>query len=63
MSSRMGKQNKLHLKLNGQALLRYSVQRFLEMEFSDVVVVVGYEGEDTAELIDDLNVTIVLNPS
>ena len=63
MSSRMGKQNKLHLKLNGQALLRYSVQRFLEMEFSDVVVVVGYEGEDTAELIGDLNVTTVLNPS
>jgi len=61
LSSRMGEKNKLHLPINGEALVRHSIQQFRGAGIKDVVVVLGHEHEKTAELIKDLDVTLVIN--
>ena len=60
-SQRMGEHNKLHLPIDGVALLRRSLQTLLAANVDEVVVVLGHEQESTRALIDDLPVQIVYN--
>jgi len=61
LSSRMGSENKLHLPVNGEALLRHGIQRFIKSGIEEIIVVLGHEHEETAQLINDLNIKIVIN--
>ena len=60
-SQRMGEHNKLHLPIDGVALLRRSLQTLLATNVDDVVVVLGHEQESTRALIDGLPLQIVYN--
>jgi molybdenum cofactor cytidylyltransferase len=60
-SQRMGEHNKLHLPIDGVALLRRSLQTLLAANVDEVVVVLGHEQESTRALIDDLPLQIVYN--
>jgi len=60
-SKRMGKQNKLLLPIGGQALLRHAIDNFRRVDLKDIVVVIGYQHEDIAELLEGLKVSVVMN--
>lgn len=60
-SRRMGPVNKLTLPIDGQPLLRHSVQTLLASRLHDVVVVLGHEADQARPLIEDLDVTLVHN--
>lgn len=62
-SRRMGTLNKLTLPIDGQPLLRHSVQTLLASRLQEVVVVLGHEADEAALLLDDLPVTLVRNES
>jgi len=61
LSKRMGSQNKLHLPINGQAILLHCINGFLDAGLKDIVVVLGHQHQLSAGLIDDLDVTVVVN--
>ena len=60
-SQRMGEHNKLHLPIDGVALLRRSLQTLLAANIDELVVVLGHEQESTRALVDDLPLQIVCN--
>ena len=60
-SQRMGEQNKLHLPIDGVALLRRSLQTLLAANVDELVVVLGHEQGSTRALVDDLPLQIVYN--
>jgi molybdenum cofactor cytidylyltransferase len=60
-SQRMGEHNKLHLPIDGVALLRHSLQTLLAANVDELVVVLGHEQDSTRALIDDLPLQIVYN--
>jgi len=60
-SRRMGAVNKLTLPIDGQPLLRHSAQTLLASRLQEVVAVLGYEADQAAPLLEDLDVTLVHN--
>ena len=60
-SRRMGPVNKLTLPIDGQPLLRHSAYTLLASRLQGVVVVLGHEAEQAAQLLADLDVTLVTN--
>lgn len=60
-SSRLGRPKQL-LDLQGEPLLRFTLQRILETSLDMVYVVLGHRGYEIAALIDDLPIQIVHNP-
>ena len=51
ISSRMGKENKLLLPINGETIIRKTVKNFLNISNAGIWVVVGY---DNKRIIDAL---------
>ena len=62
-SRRMGEVNKLTLPIDGVPMVRRMVEMLLSTALQDIVVVLGYEFDVIAALIDDLPVEIVINES
>ncbi len=61
LSKRMGAKNKLHLSIDGQALLNHAVNNFLRAGLQNIVVVLGHQHEHTAALMQDKEVTCIVN--
>lgn len=57
----MGADNKLHLPIDGEALLRHSLKTLLASSIDEVVVVLGHDQESTRALVDDLPLRFVYN--
>jgi molybdenum cofactor cytidylyltransferase len=62
LSHRFGRENKLLAEIQGQPVIRRTVQAYDEAGVSPVVVVVGYQSERVGQALDGLNVHIVSNP-
>jgi molybdenum cofactor cytidylyltransferase len=60
-SSRLGRPKQL-LSLQGEPLLRFTLQRILSTSLDVVYVVLGHRADDIARVISDLPVRIVHNP-
>jgi molybdenum cofactor cytidylyltransferase len=60
-SRRMGAFNKLALLVDGQPLLRRTVQTLLASRLQELVVVLGHEADQARKLIEDLELKIVYN--
>jgi molybdenum cofactor cytidylyltransferase len=60
-SHRMGAVNKLTLQVGDMPLLRRTTLTLLEASLEEVVVVLGYEADTCAPLLDDLPVRTVVN--
>lgn len=61
LSTRMGTDNKLHLPINGEALLNHAINNFQNAGLQDIVVVLGYQHEESADLLQGKDVTCVVN--
>lgn len=61
ISQRMGKDNKLHLTIDGKPLLRHSLETLCAANLGEIVVVLGHEHEATHELLDGLPIKTVFN--
>lgn len=62
-SSRFGGENKLLADVDGQSMVRRSVETLLEADIDRVVVVVGHEAERVRDALADLDVRFVENPA
>lgn len=60
-SSRFGEENKLLAAVDGDSLVRRAVETLLAADLSEVIVVVGYEGDAVRGAVDDLPVKVVQN--
>lgn len=60
-SQRMGADNKLHLPIEGEPLLRRSLKTLLASNIDEAVVVLGHDQETTRALVDDLPLRFVYN--
>lgn len=54
--------NKLLHKVEGKALIRYSIESALNSKADEVIVVLGHEADKIASEIKDLDIVIVYNP-
>lgn len=54
--------NKLLYRVEGKALIRYSIESALNSKADEVIVVLGHEADKIASEIKDLDVVIVYNP-
>lgn len=61
LSTRMGKQNKLLLPINGESIIRVVVTRLLSSGPAEVIVVLGHESELVRAALSGLDVVFVLN--
>jgi len=61
LSRRMGEVNKLALPIHGTPLLTHTLERLLESNLHEIVVVIGHEQETIRTLISSLPVNIVYN--
>lgn len=61
-SSRYGDPNKLLETVDGQPLIRRSVLPYVHSKLDSVLVVVGHDADNVVAAVDDLPVTIVVNP-
>lgn len=62
-SARMGKKNKLLVDIGGKPMIRHVVDRILESQVAEVLVVLGHEQSKVQEALLGTNVTFVDNPS
>jgi molybdenum cofactor cytidylyltransferase len=62
LSQRMGKENKLLLRIAGVPLVRRAVSTLLAYPFVETVIVTGHEGAAVEEALDGLPVRLVRNP-
>ncbi len=62
-SSRFGKKNKLLQSIDGEPMIRHSVQTHLEAETDLVLVVLGHEVQAVAKTLQDLPVHLIFNPN
>ena len=62
-SKRMGKQNKLLLPLNGEALLVKFVKSVCGSDVCQVLVVIGHQAEKIKRELNDLPLNFVYNPN
>ena len=60
-SRRMGAMNKLHLPVNGEALLRRTVKTLQASELEEIVVVLGHQSQLAHTLLEGLAVRSVYN--
>jgi molybdenum cofactor cytidylyltransferase len=60
-SRRMGAKNKLHLPVNGEALLRRTVKTLQASELGEIVVVLGHQSQLAHALLEGLAVRSVYN--
>jgi len=61
-SQRMGKENKLLLPIEGEALIRRFVKSVCVSEVSEVLVVLGFQANKIKEVLKDQPVRFVYNP-
>lgn len=61
VSRRMGKTNKLRLRIGAVPMLRRCVETILALSLREVLVVLGYQRFDAQELIEGLEVKTVFN--
>lgn len=62
-SSRFGEANKLLADVDDELLVRHATRTLLRADLSEVVVVVGYEGERIRAVLSDFDVRVVTNPN
>jgi molybdenum cofactor cytidylyltransferase len=60
-SSRLGT-NKLLIDIGGETMVRRAARRALEAGLAPVIVVLGFEADRVAEALQELDVTLVVNP-
>ena len=60
-SERMGRANKLELKIGDQSLIQHTVQILIESVVEEIVVVVGYQATIIQHLLADLAVKLAYN--
>jgi molybdenum cofactor cytidylyltransferase len=61
-SQRFGDENKLLAPFEGKPLIWQTARAYLSANLSTVTVVVGHDATSVAQALNDLKVTIVLNP-
>ena len=61
ISSRMGKENKLLLPINGEPIIRKTVKNFLNISNAGIWVVVGYDNKRIIEALEGIKVNFIMN--
>lgn len=61
-SRRMGETNKLTLDVQGEPMLRHTVQILLSSQLRHIQVIVGHDAEQVLPLIEGLDVQVIPNP-
>lgn len=62
-STRMGRENKLLLDINGKPMVNHAIDAMLNSKVDHVIVVTGHEADAVGRAIADRAVTIVYNPA
>ena len=62
-STRMGKDNKLLRNIGDAPLIRNTAIEMLKSDLDSCSIVLGYQSDKVADVIKDLNVNLILNPS
>ncbi len=62
LSRRMGKQNKLLLKIEGQTLIEKVVETVLKSKIEEIIVVLGHEAIKVQHVLKGKSITMVKNP-
>jgi len=61
-STRMGKDNKLLMKIGDASLVRNTSVEMLKSDLDSCSIVLGYQSDKVAEVIKYLNINLILNP-
>ena len=61
-STRMGKDNKLLRNVGDASLVRNTAVEMLNSDVDSCSIVLGYQSDKVAEVIKDLNISLILNP-
>ena len=62
-SSRMGKRNKLVLPFDGKTIIETVIDNLLAAEVNEVIVVLGFEGQQIRNILKNRDVHFVENPN